>query len=114
MVLLKKKRVAEIKFLISLVKKFIKNKYFRNSVCFEHGMCACIGGLDRAHLHLMSIPARATNSDIKNGIDENIKIFNRKSGIKYIEYKDFKLENIHDINQILNNKNNLGEKLFLI
>ena len=25
-----------------------------DQVVFEHGMCACMGGLDRAHLHLMN------------------------------------------------------------
>ena len=70
----------------------------RKTVIFEHGMCACIGGLDRAHLHLMSIPNHSTKSQIKNAINQ--VLYNRKAGIKYIEYNNYKLENLHDINQI--------------
>ena len=38
------------------INELILNKeYKKKSVIFEHGMCACIGGLDRAHLHVMSV-----------------------------------------------------------
>ena len=37
------------------MKELIYQEIDRNSVVFEHGMCACIGGLDRAHMHVMSI-----------------------------------------------------------
>ena len=53
--LINKDDVNEVKFLIKLIKNFIKKKYDRKTLIFEHGMCACIGGLDRAHLHLMSV-----------------------------------------------------------
>lgn len=96
--LIEKSKEDEINFLINLVKIFIKNRYRRKTVFFEHGMCACIGGLDRAHLHLMSIPEKINHSNIVNAI--NKVLYNRKAGIKYIEYNKYKLENIHDINHI--------------
>ena len=61
-------------------------------------MCACIGGLDRAHLHLMSIPKKTTKKNLINAINQ--VLYNRKAGIKFVEYNNYKLENIHDINQI--------------
>lgn len=102
--LVEKEKIKEVKFLINLIKKFIKNKYKRNTVFFEHGMCACIGGLDRAHLHLMSISEEATKKNIKDSINE--VLYNRKAGIKYIEYNNYKLENLHDINQIFESQKN--------
>ena len=47
--------------LISIIKKIIFLKFGRESVVFEHGMCACIGGLDRAHLHIMTIHEKTNN-----------------------------------------------------
>ena len=44
----------ELNKLINLLKNLITEKFKKVSI-FEHGMCACIGGLDRAHLHMMSI-----------------------------------------------------------
>ena len=81
-----------------LMPEFINKKYNRNTVFFEHGMCACIGGLDRAHLHLMSIPKKTTKKNLINAINQ--VLYNRKAGIKFVEYNNYKLENIHDINQI--------------
>ena len=97
-------RLNEINFLIKLIKRFIKNKYNRKTVVFEHGMCACIGGLDRAHLHLMSVPENANSENFKDSI--NKVLYNRKAGIKYIKYNNYKLENFHDINQIYENNSN--------
>jgi hypothetical protein len=103
-------RLNEINFLIKLIKRFIKSKYNRKTVVFEHGMCACIGGLDRAHLHLMSVPENVSSEDFKDSI--NKALYNRKAGIKYIEYNNYKLENIHDINQIYEDgKNNKDVKI---
>ncbi len=100
--LVEKNKISEINFLINLIKQFIKKKYKRNTVVFEHGMCACIGGLDRAHLHLMSISEKINNRQIKEFI--NKVLYNRKAGIKYIEFNNYKLENLHDINQIYENQ----------
>jgi diadenosine tetraphosphate (Ap4A) HIT family hydrolase len=103
-------RLNEINFLIKLIKRFVKNKYNRKTVVFEHGMCACIGGLDRAHLHLMSVPENVISEDFKDSI--NKVLYNRKAGIKYIEYNNYKLENFHDINQIYEDgKNNKDIKI---
>jgi len=96
--LAKKDEINEIKFLIRLIKNFIKKKYDRKIVIFEHGMCACIGGLDRAHLHLMSVSKNCSQKHVKDSI--NKVLYNRKAGVKYIEYNNYKLENLHDINQI--------------
>lgn len=96
--LINRNQIAEVKFLIELIKSFIKKRYNRKTVIFEHGMCACIGGLDRAHLHLMSVPNNTNSNQFKKAIDK--VLYNRKAGIKYIEYNNYKLENIHDINQI--------------
>ena len=118
--LIKENQLDEIKFLINLIKKFITKKYDRKTVTFEHGMCACMGGLDRAHLHLMSIPKNSKSNHIKDSIDG--VLYNRKAGIEYVEYNNYKLENLHDINQIYEsikkNKNNnkikiIGELLGL-
>ena len=100
--LVEKSKINEVSFLIKLIKQFIKKKYKRNTVVFEHGMCACIGGLDRAHLHLMSISEKITNKQIKEFI--NKVLYNRKAGIEYIKYNNYKLENFHDINQIYENQ----------
>ena len=62
-------------------------------------MCACIGGLDRAHTHLMTLDKKINDKTIINSINNTLN--KRKAGIKYIKYKKFKLENIHDINQIM-------------
>lgn len=94
----------ELNFLIKLLKNNIKKKYNRNAVVFEHGMCACIGGLDRAHLHIMSIDQKSSQESIKNSI-ENV-LYKRKVGINYIEFKNYKLENIHDINQFMDSNKN--------
>tara|TARA_B100000700_G_scaffold325757_1_gene435359 strand:+ start:1287 stop:2195 length:909 start_codon:yes stop_codon:yes gene_type:complete len=102
--LTKKEEIEEVKFLIKLIKNFIKNKYDRKTVIFEHGMCACIGGLDRAHLHLMSVSKNCNQKHIKDSINQ--VLYNRKAGVKYIEYNNYKLENLHDINQIYENHKN--------
>ncbi len=91
-------QLSELNFLIKLLKDTISQQLNRNSVVFEHGMCACIGGLDRAHIHIMSIPSKTKKNDIENAI--NLTLYNRKAGIEYIEYNKYKLQNIHDINQI--------------
>ena len=53
--LIEDKNLEELNFIIKLLKENISENLDRKSVIFEHGMCACVGGLDRAHLHIMSI-----------------------------------------------------------
>ena len=94
----KENQVSELNFVIKLVKETINQELNRNSVVFEHGMCACIGGLDRAHIHIMSIPNETTQKTMLEAID--LTLYNRKAGIEYIEYNNYKLLNLHDINHI--------------
>ena len=110
--LVDKKNLEELNFMIQISKKVIDQKYNRNSVIFEHGMCACIGGLDRAHLHIMSIVNGSSASNLIDAVNETL--YERKTGIKYIKYKNYKLENLHDINQLFENKENLKNDDFEI
>ena len=91
-------QLSELNFIIKVVKESIDEELNRNSVVFEHGMCACIGGLDRAHIHIMSVPKETDKKTISESID--LTLYNRKAGIDYIEYNNYKLQNIHDINHI--------------
>lgn len=102
--LLDEKILDELNFLIKIIKIYIQKKYNRNTVVFEHGMCACIGGLDRAHLHIMSVDENSSEDTLKSSI-ENI-LYKRKVGINYIKFGNYKLENIHDINQFMDSEEN--------
>ena len=97
------KNLDELNFIIQLTKENISKNLNRRSLIFEHGMCACIGGLDRAHLHIMSIGNKSSEKSLIQSINKTLH--DRKSGIKYIQYKNYKLENIHDINHFLDTKN---------
>ena len=88
----------ELNYLIKICKNFINKTYSRKFVTFEHGMCACVGGLDRAHIHIMSINNNSTEQTLKTSINQTL--FNRKAGIRSIKFKNYKLENLHDINQL--------------
>lgn len=102
------KVVAELNFLIKLFKFNNSKKYHRNSVVFEHGMCACIGGLDRAHVHIMSINKNTSETSLKSSIEKVLQ--KRKLGINYIQFGKHKLENIHDINQFMDDPQNIEGK----
>ena len=102
--LIKDKIINELNFLVKLLKKNLYKKYNRNSVAFEHGMCACIGGLDRAHLHIMSINQKSSKISLKKSIEK--VLYQRKVGVKYIKFANYKLENLHDINQFMNQTSN--------
>ena len=80
----------ELFFLVSQLKNIINNELFRKSVVFEHGMCACIGGLDRAHLHIMSMSAKTSEKSLIEAINKTL--YDRKSGIKHILYNNYKLK----------------------
>ena len=96
--LIEESQLNELNFLVKLVKESIYQELNRNSVVFEHGMCACIGGLDRAHIHIMSVPLDTNEKSLTDAID--LTLYNRKAGIEYIEYNNYKLQNLHDINHI--------------
>ena len=91
-------QLNELNFIIKLLKETITQEIDRTSVVFEHGMCACVGGLDRAHIHIMSVPKKTNKKNIEDAI--NLTLYNRKAGIEYIEYNNYKLQNMHDINHI--------------
>ena len=106
--LIEKAQLNELYFLIKIVKESINLELNRNSVVFEHGMCACIGGLDRAHIHIMSVPKETNEKCISEAID--LTLYNRKVGIEYIEYNNYKLQNLHDINHIYEELKSKKEK----
>ena len=91
-------QIEELNFMIKICKKSIQEEYKKKTVIFEHGMCACVGGLDRAHLHMMSVDKRSNNDTLKISINKSL--FMRKAGIKSITFNGHKLQNIHDINQL--------------
>ena len=95
--------LEELNFIISLIKEINLQSFGRSSAIFEHGMCACIGGLDRAHLHIMTLDQKTSEASLIKSI--NGTLYNRKAGIEHVEYNNFKLENIHDINHFFENSN---------
>ena len=104
-----KKDLNELNFLIKTIKVIFKKKFNKNLVIFEHGMCACIGGLDRAHLHCMTIPKNISKKLLQDSINKTL--YDRKIGINYVSFNGYKLENLHDINQLFDDKElNLNQK----
>jgi len=101
--LIEKDKLEELNFIISLIKEINQQSFDRSSVIFEHGMCACIGGLDRAHLHIMTLDQKSSEASLVKSI--NTTLYNRKVGIDHVEYNNYKLENIHDINHFFENSN---------
>ena len=97
--LLERKELEELYWLIQQVTNSIEKTYKKKVVLFEHGMCACVGGLDRAHLHLMPIDESVVDNDIVDAVNRVLN--NRKAGINFVEFNDHKFENIHDIKQII-------------
>ena len=97
--LLESKELEELYWLIQQVSNSIEKTYKKKVVLFEHGMCACVGGLDRAHLHLMPIDESVVDNDIVDAVNRVLN--NRKAGINFVEFNDHKFENIHDIKQII-------------
>lgn len=93
-------QLNELKWLIKVTASAIKETYNREVVYFEHGMCACVGGLDRAHLHLMTVSKDVNDDLLKKTINKVLS--KRKAGIKSVEINGYKLENIHDIVEIMN------------
>lgn len=99
MALIEKNQKYELDWLIEILSKTIKKTYSKEVAIFEHGMCACIGGLDRAHIHLMPVSKKMTDELLTSAI--NKVLVNRRAGILSVEYRGYKLENIHDITQIM-------------
>ena len=68
--LINEKDIDELFFLIKQIKIITSKKFNRKPVVFEHGMCACIGGLDRAHLHIMSVAKDTTSKNLIKSIEK--------------------------------------------
>jgi len=103
------KYIEELQWLIEKTSSAVSKTYKRKTVLFEHGNCACLGGLDRAHLHLMVIDEKANDSLIKECI--NKVLISRKAGISSVEINGHKLENIHDIAEIVNSSDSNKYKI---
>ena len=110
--LVEEENLEELQFLIKISKEYINKEYNKKSVIFEHGMCACIGGLDRAHLHVMGVNDKTSEKTLTDSIDRTL--YKRKAGIEYITFNNFKLHNFHDINHFIENSKNDETKKFEI
>ena len=110
--LVEEDNLDELQFLIKVSKEYINKEYKKKSVIFEHGMCACIGGLDRAHLHVMSVNDKTSEKSLTESIDRTL--YKRKAGIEYIIFNNYKLQNFHDINHFIENSKDDESKKFEI
>ena len=59
--------IDELRWLIEVTSEAIRKTYNKDVVIFEHGNCSCLGGLDRAHLHLMAINKNIDDDLISEG-----------------------------------------------
>ena len=102
--LIDKNLVQEYQWLVNLSINLLKDIYKDHSVAvFEHGMCACVGGLDRAHLHL--IPYKISNNEnIETAINKSLK--RRRIGIEYVVFENEKYSNAEDIDNLIENFQN--------
>ena len=107
--MVEKKHIDELKWLIEVISKAIRKTYNKETVIFEHGNCACLGGLDRAHLHIMTIHENIDDNLVKECINKTL--ISRKAGISSVEIKGNKLENIHDITEIMNSSDSNSYKV---
>lgn len=97
---LNEQEFIEYTWVIRKLFEFNKLKYNRSSAVFEHGMCACAGGLDHAHVHVMPIPNEISINNFKQILNRVLK--KRAAGINKIKFKDNSFENVHDISTIIN------------
>ena len=63
-------QLDEFKWLISKIIYAINKTYDRDAIYFEHGMCACVGGLDRAHTHFMTVKKDLDHEKIIKSINK--------------------------------------------
>ena len=93
--------LKEFYWLKDFTKKVLLKVYSEfNVAIFEHGLCACLGGLDRAHLHFMPYHKDNENIIIKS---INHSLLRRRIGDQIINFENYKLTNPDDINFFLNN-----------
>ncbi len=92
-----------------IIIKELSNTYKDFNIAdFEHGLCACLGGLDRAHLHFM--PYKKINkNNIINSINKSL--FRRAIGNITIKIDELVLTHPDDIKLILNKKDNKKYKM---
>ena len=107
--LIEEKHIDELKWLIEVISKAIRKTYNKETIIFEHGNCACLGGLDRAHLHIMTIDESIDDHLVKECINKTL--ISRKAGISSVEINGNKLENIHDIAEIMNSSDSNSYKI---
>lgn len=94
--------VPEFLWLKDFVKNLISNIYNGyNTLVFEHGLCACLGGLDRAHLHVMPYK-RKNEYNIIQAIDASL--VRRNIGNQKVKLGNHLLTNPDDISLIISNK----------
>ena len=107
--LINDEQLNELKWLIKVTASAIKETYNREVVYFEHGMCACSGGLDRAHLHLMTIKKDVKKEIIIDAI--NKALYRRLLGIESLKYNGHIFHHQHDVKQILQEENKKNYKI---
>ena len=90
--------LKELKFL-TLSKHYIKTKYFRNIAVFEVGYVLVLRIRPSSYTFMASVHEKSIEKSFKNSIDK--VLYKRKVGIDYIKFGKYKLENIHDINQLM-------------
>ena len=94
----------EINYWINLITKFYNEKLEKDIFLFEHGLCGCLGGLDRAHLHLSPANKNISQSKIIEVVNQ---IFKRRGvGLKKILYNNVTIDNRYDIELIINKEFN--------
>lgn len=97
---IKKEQFEELNLFIDFIKHTIKKLYKKDMILFEHGMCSCVGGLDRAHIHLMPVNQNISELLVQKKIDLVLK--RRCAGIDEVTYLNTKINHPHDIKHIMN------------
>ena len=105
---LEENKIEEFNWFLNLITNSI-NETKRKYILFEHGMCACSGGLDRAHLHLMSVKKDINNNEIVLSINNALK--RRLIGVKNLKYNGHIFHHRHDICQILSEEDKKNYKI---
>ena len=91
--------LQEINFWVGLIKEFYQKKLNKNIFIYEHGMCGCLGGLDRAHLHLSPANLNVNKMSIIKIVNHLLK--RRGVGLKKIKYNNVIIDNRYDIELII-------------
>ncbi len=92
--------LQEFNWLVKILNESLKIKYNMRAALFEHGMCSCAGGLDHAHVHMMTIPNELNKDNFTSILDKVLK--KRAAGINKMKFNNSEFDNIHDISTIIN------------